>query len=321
MDNLCHTLAGAALAESGLSRRTAMGYATLLIAANLPDIDALSYLNGPEAALHWRRGWTHGLVALVVLPLLLTLIMVSLDIAGRKMSSAVLPSKVRPGQILLLAYAGIASHPLLDSLNTYGVRWLLPWNRHWTYGDAVFIIDPWLIIILGLGAWASRTRRLARQRTVVPERPARLALAASLTYIVVMLASSTAAERAGTSEMQGLRSGTVRAVMAGPVFMNPFRRELVVQQGDSFRTAEFEWLHQPHVTLASIASFPVARPAHPAVAQALATVRVQQFLGWARFPVFMVDSSASGYVVHIMDLRYTTSPDARFGALAVAVAR
>jgi inner membrane protein len=321
MDNLCHTLAGAALAESGLSRRTAMGYATLLIAANLPDIDALSYFNGPEAALHWRRGWTHGLVALVVLPLLLTLVMVGLDIAARKMSSAVLPSKVRPGQILLLAYAGIASHPLLDSLNTYGVRWLLPWNRHWTYGDAVFIVDPWLIIILGLGVWASRTRRLARQRTVVPERPARLALAASLTYIVVMLANSTAAERAGTSEMQGLRPGTVQAVMAGPVFMNPFRRDLVVQQGDSFRTAEFEWLHRPHVIPASIASFPVARPAHPAVAQALATVRAQQFLGWARFPVFIVDSGSSGYVVHIMDLRYTTNPDARFGALAVAVAR
>jgi hypothetical protein len=65
----------------------------------------------------------------------------------------------------------------------------------------------------------------------------------------------------------------------------------------------------------------VARPAHPAVAQALATVRAQQFLGWARFPVFIVDSGSSGYVVHIMDLRYTTNPDARFGALAVAVAR
>ena len=168
MDNLCHTLAGAALAESGLARRTAMGYATLLIAANLPDIDVLSYLHGPEAALYWRRGWTHGVVALVVLPLLLTLVLLLLEMISRKLSSAVLPSRVRPGQILLLAYAGILSHPLLDTLNTYGVHWLLPWNREWTYGDALFIVDPWIILILGLGVWASRRQRRSRQRNVTP---------------------------------------------------------------------------------------------------------------------------------------------------------
>lgn len=322
MDNLCHTLAGAALAESGLARRTAMGYVTLLVAANLPDMDVLAYVNGPEAALYWRRGWTHGLVALVVLPLLLTLFVVLLDTTLRKVSSAVLPSRLRPGQILLLAYAGMLSHPLLDMLNTYGVRWLLPWNRHWTYGDALFIVDPWLIIILGLGVWASRSRRLARQRTVVPEQPARLALGVSLAYIVAMLASSAAAERDAVKELQTLTPGAVQAAMAGPVFLDPFRRDIVIRQGDVYRTARFDWLDRPHVAPSSVESFPVARPAHPAVAQAMASIRAQQFLGWARFPVFSVDSSSSaGYVVNIVDLRYAKNPDARFGAVAVPVAR
>ncbi len=45
MDPICHTLVGAALAESGLKKRTALGTATLLIGANLPDMDVLS--------LHW----------------------------------------------------------------------------------------------------------------------------------------------------------------------------------------------------------------------------------------------------------------------------
>ena len=44
MDNVCHTLVGAALAESGLGRRTSLGFATLLIGANLPDLDVLAYL-------------------------------------------------------------------------------------------------------------------------------------------------------------------------------------------------------------------------------------------------------------------------------------
>ncbi|HET8632932.1 MAG TPA: metal-dependent hydrolase [Gemmatimonadales bacterium] len=321
MDNLCHTLAGAALAESGLARRTAMGYATLLIAANLPDIDVLSYLNGPEAALYWRRGWTHGIVALVVLPLLLALALLLLETISRKLSSAVLPSRMRPGQILLLAYAGMLSHPLLDTLNTYGVHWLLPWSRQWTYGDALFIVDPWIILVLGLGVWASRTQRHSRQRNVTPERPARLALAVTLAYIVAMLGSSRAAEQAAARELQARFPGTIQRVMAAPVFLNPLRRDVVVQQGDLYRTARFDWLHQPHIAPASVQSFPAIPPSNPAVARAAASLRGREFLSWARFPVFVMDSGAGGTAVRILDLRYARTPEARFGVLTLSADR
>lgn len=316
MDNLCHTLAGAALAESGLARRTAMGYATLLIAANLPDIDVLAYVNGPEAALYWRRGWTHGLVAVVVLPLLLTLLLILLETVSRRVSSAVLPSRMRPGQVLLLAYAGVLSHPVLDSLNTYGVHWLLPWSGQWTYGDALFIVDPWIILILGTGIWASRSQRRSRQRNSTPERPARLALAVTLAYIVAMLGSSRAAEQDARREIQALQPGTVERVMAAPVFLNPFRRDIVVRQGDVYRTARFDWLHQPHIAPASVQSFSAILPSDPAVARATASLRGREFLSWARFPVFIVDSGAGG-VVHILDLRYARTTDARFGVVAI----
>ena len=68
MDPICHTLVGAALAESGLKKRTALGTATLLIGANLPDMDMLSLLWGSETALWFRRGVTHGLFAVALLP-------------------------------------------------------------------------------------------------------------------------------------------------------------------------------------------------------------------------------------------------------------
>ena len=72
MDNIAHTLAGLALAEAGLKRRTALGTATLAIAANLPDVDALIYFIGDGAdALAFRRGWTHGPIAMLLLPLAL----------------------------------------------------------------------------------------------------------------------------------------------------------------------------------------------------------------------------------------------------------
>ena len=51
MDNLCHTLVGAALGEAGLKRRTRFGSATLMIASNLPDPPSLvPPSRGPESA-------------------------------------------------------------------------------------------------------------------------------------------------------------------------------------------------------------------------------------------------------------------------------
>src|SRR5262245_9062523 len=135
MDNLTHTLAGLALADSGLKRTTRLGTLTLLVAANLPDIDGLSYVFGSGTdGLAFRRGWTHGILAMVVLPLVLTGIIL---LCARRRPG------VDGGWLLLWAAIGVWSHPLLDLLNAYGVRLLMPFAARWFYGDALFIIDPW----------------------------------------------------------------------------------------------------------------------------------------------------------------------------------
>src|SRR6188508_2438536 len=71
MDNLCHTLVGAALGEAGLKRRTRFGNATLMIAANLPDLDVLVFATSTPSVA-FRRGWTHGILAQALLPIALT---------------------------------------------------------------------------------------------------------------------------------------------------------------------------------------------------------------------------------------------------------
>lgn len=321
MDNVCHTLVGAALAESGLGRRTSLGFATLLIGANLPDLDVLAYLDGPFAALEWRRGWSHGVVALAVLPILLTIAMVGLDRLGRRLRRAVLPSEAKPGQILLLAYAAVLTHPFLDLLNTYGVRWLVPWSGEWSYGDTLFIVDPWLWLILGTGVWLSRKRRLARERNVVPTWPARRALVLSAGYIALAAASAIAVRRAVTTAMQAGNPAPVRSVMAGPAPVTPFLRHVVVEQGDTYRTATFRWLADPHIDPAGIRSWPARRPAHPAVATAAESADGRRFLGWARFPTFSIDSSGGTTTVHIVDLRYANRPGVSFGAVSIPVPR
>src|ERR1041385_5939201 len=74
MDNITHTLVGLALADSGLKRRSRLGTAALVVGANLPDMDALVYFvgHGGASALAFRRGWTHGVLAMAVLPAALT---------------------------------------------------------------------------------------------------------------------------------------------------------------------------------------------------------------------------------------------------------
>src|SRR5688572_32258706 len=111
MDNVCHTLVGAALAESGLKRKTALGSATLMIAANFPDIDVIAVPLGHS--LGFRRGITHGVPALIVLPVLLTLIMIAWH---RWRGKGTDPPD--PRGLLLLSAIGILTHPFLDWMNT-----------------------------------------------------------------------------------------------------------------------------------------------------------------------------------------------------------
>src|SRR5918999_2998792 len=199
MDNVCHTLVGAALAEAGLKRRTALGAATLMIGANFPDIDVLAVPFGHS--VDFRRGWTHGVLALVVLPFVLTAMMLAWDrwiAAPRAVRHGIeRPRAGVPRELLLLSAISVLTHPTLDWMNEYGMRWLMPFSGRWFYGDMLFILDPWLWAALGLGV------ALARRAGA---RPARAALAASAAYVVAMVALGAASRRVARRELaaQGL---------------------------------------------------------------------------------------------------------------------
>ena len=60
--------------------------------------------------------------------------------------------------LLALSYLALYSHLFLDFLNNSCVRLLAPVEWRWFYGDAVFIIDPWLWLVLGAGVWLARRR-------------------------------------------------------------------------------------------------------------------------------------------------------------------
>ena len=268
---------------------------------------------GPAADLAFRRGWTHGILALVLWPFVLTGAMILLDRGTRRVRRASLPSGLVPGQVLLLSAIAILSHPILDTLNTYGMRWLMPFNGRWFYGDTLFIVDPWLWLALGLGVMLSRRRRGS-------PRPARIALWVSFTYAAAMAASALAARRIAGPEVAAISGEPVKRLMVSPLPVNPFVRRVVVEQENLYRTAGFDWLAHRQVDPATVRIFPKGRADHPAVQAAAATTVGRRFLGWARFPTFQVEPTGGGdFVVHIVDLRYADGPDAPFGSVSIPV--
>jgi inner membrane protein len=40
------------------------------------------------------------------------------------------------------------------------MRWLMPFDGRWSYGDVLFIVDPWFWLILGGAVFLNRSRRL-----------------------------------------------------------------------------------------------------------------------------------------------------------------
>jgi inner membrane protein len=160
MENLSHTLLGLSLAKAGLERATPLATATLIISSNLPDIDVIARARGTLAYLEHHRGFTHSFVGLVLLAAALTLVLVYFDRKFR-LRRDTFRRPIRPTRIFLLACLGGLGHIFMDLANNYGARPLLPFSRHWNYGDFIFIADPWIWLILGSAVvWLTATNSL-----------------------------------------------------------------------------------------------------------------------------------------------------------------
>lgn len=303
MDNICHTLVGAALAQSGLKRRTGLGAATLLIGANFPDIDMLSIPFG--RATEFRRGWTHGVLALVVLPFVLTAIMIAWDRYSRRSRQAE-RAPVVPRELLALSAVSILTHPTLDWMNSYGMRWLMPFNGRWFYGDSLFIVDPWLLLVLGLGVWLSRRRERGSHPHVW--RPARVALGVAGAYVITMLGLQMIAERVVRSDLAG--SGWLsHTLMVAASPADPVRWRVYADDGARYWRGAVSLA--PGLTRRLIFDeVPIEKHADdPAAIAAAHNERGRRFLDWARLPYYRVQRGAGGTRVEIIDARYGASVD------------
>jgi inner membrane protein len=148
MDGLTHSLVGLASAKAGLKRLSPYTTAACILSANAPDIDVVSFFFGGRwTLLHHHRGITHSIIGTLVLGLLIPSVLYGIERAIAKWRKR--PPRIQYRGLMLASLIAAATHPLMDWTNNYGVRPLLPWDGRWFYGDLVFIVDPYLLLVLG----------------------------------------------------------------------------------------------------------------------------------------------------------------------------
>jgi inner membrane protein len=308
MDNLCHTLVGAALAESGLKRRTALGSATLMLAANLPDVDVLAVPLGHS--LGFRRGVTHGLPAMIVLPILLTLMMLGWH---RWRGRGAEPPRVKA--LLLLSVIGVATHPFLDWMNSYGMRWLMPVTGKWWYADTLFIIDPWIWIALAVGVLWSRRRETNAGSASRSTTPARVSLVVVGAYVAAMGAVEIAA-RGQVREALRSRGITSDTVVVEPVFASPVSRRVIYLWNGAYQLSSYNVLRR-ELTVPWF-SIPLNLD-DPAAAAANRTPQAREYHSWTRLPYYVIERGRDTTWVSIGDARYTLDGRSSWAVVRIPV--
>ena len=334
MDPVAHTLFGATMAETGLRRLSRYAPATLIAGANLPDIDAVATVLGQDMSLWLRRGWTHGVLAMIFLPLVLTAIIWAWNRWRGHLHEDGPDFNLK--WIVILSYVSTWSHPALDFMNTYGVRLLMPFDGTWFYGDTLFIIDPWFWLLTAAGVvlarsssrksivgWSVLALLASALILVVPLVPLgvkigwivgvvaivglrsrgpsddtrRMVARAGLTTLIVYIGVLYGFARFSESTLVEDAAEVPDDVFVSPAPGVPFghdRTVLVYEDRYELREA-----HKDPVTI------PRQEP-NEVVRAALESDAIKGFANWTRYPYWEVEEQPDGWIVTIRDLRYVS---------------
>jgi inner membrane protein len=156
VDNATHALVGLLLAEAAILLVPAArapdarffrgaARAASVFANNVNDLDFVyaRRLGGKLGYILHHRGYTHTLLAGLILGVAIYFSMVLLAKLRRQTLTA-----AERATVLALCCIGPCVHIGFDFLNNYGVHPFWPFDKHWFYGDTLFIIEPWLWVLV-----------------------------------------------------------------------------------------------------------------------------------------------------------------------------
>jgi inner membrane protein len=284
----------------------------MVLAANAPDFDAVSWLGGAASYIRWHRNITHSIVAIPVMALLSVAIV---RFAGRK--------QIRWMPAWGIAIVAVISHLILDLTNVYGVRLMLPFSGHWTRWDLTPVIDLTIWALLLLGVVAPMLGRLVGSE--IGERPkspgAGWAVAALLLLTGYDYGRSFLHDRAVALMESRTYNGLAPRRSAAFPHANPLTwtgvaelssayAEIPIDLRGSFREEDAAFYYKPEIT--------------PALQAARATQPFQRFLEFVEVPVWVVEPAPDlehGTRVSLVDLRFGTPTMPGFEAVATVTDR
>jgi len=206
-----------------------------------------------------------------------------------------------------VALIGVASNPIFDLANSYGVRLLWPFSDRWVNADFLAIFDVWIWLLLLLGLFAPWLSRLVSSEIGAKTTPGRGAAICVLCLIGAYgCGRYLLHERAIAVLDSHLYQGEVPLrVAAMPAPVNPLRWVGLVEGGSFVEV---------HPELNLLGDFnPAAGRVYfkpergPEIARASQMEPFRVFLGWAQWPLWRVipPSDPEGEAtVELLDLRF-----------------
>ncbi|MBT9558075.1 MAG: metal-dependent hydrolase [Myxococcales bacterium] len=263
MDNLAMTLLGATLALGRLGRDLPRRLALVvaIVAVNLPDIDVLYFLiGGPDAFVYRHATWTHSLVALALLPVV---------VAG----IAALASRSRFVPLLALAGASIIGHLALDMAGSWGIAPLTPFSTLRIGAGWVYSTDLYVWALLSLPLWMPRFAGVPAERISV------IALGLVVAWIGLLggLSGVARGKAEAVAQAAGLAATDVQ-IYASPFL--PTRWNGLVSDGVHVAQVRVSLVGDSVLESVTLQNFE-----HPAVRLAAQTDAGSRYLKWAAMPV------------------------------------
>ena len=158
MDSVAHTITGLAIRDSSTSRLrgSKVFLWTALVAANLPDLDIVTWLFGTDIYLAVHRGLSH---SVFLVPFLAAACATAAYfISGRK-----LPYPAAWGWLCLVLYGHLA----VDWITSYGTRLLAPFSNSNFSANLFPIVDPWFILITAALLAVGRVKKKIRRFGII----------------------------------------------------------------------------------------------------------------------------------------------------------
>ncbi len=296
------------LARAGVGKGVQRAGLLLMLAANAPDVDIVSWFGGSLTYLEYHRWFTHSIAAIPLMAVLAAAI-------TRLFVRGPFPWLWASGA----ACVGVASHLLLDWTNVYGIRLLLPFSPEWLRLDITPIVDIWIWILFAVAIAAPALARLVSSEIGGKPGTGRGWAVFALLALFVYEGGRYMAHGRAVAMLDGEMydgSSPVRTA-AFATFVNPMMWRGVVETSNSWRVydvnlahtfnpAEGEILYKAETSVATVA--------------ASRSPVVQQFMSFSSFQLWRTTPVAEpegGTEVDIYDLRFGDPRQPGFMASAV----